>query len=133
MRKNFDIFIISIDRNKYIAHDTENETTIKGMSNVYPAMETFYKLIFTINFSNKNSIFRNLQEIKNKLYNSEDPNLFGIPNKDNKYSIFLKGYGQIEVSKQTLKIMDLDDIDKEKYFRHYIEPFAKSIVVEFVR
>jgi hypothetical protein len=28
--------------------------------------------------------------------------------------------------------MDTDDIDKKYYFSYYIEPFTKSITVEFV-
>ena len=71
--------------------------------------------------------------IKDKFLSSTDPVLFGIPLKDNKINIFLKGYGEMEVSKQTLKIIDTDDIDKDRYFKFYIEPFTKSIVTEFVR
>jgi hypothetical protein len=59
--------------------------------------------------------------------------MFGIPLKNGKVNIFLKGYGEMEISPQTLKIIDTGDIDKERYFKFYIEPFTKSIVIEFVR
>ena len=64
---------------------------------------------------------------------SDDPFLFGIPTKSGKTNVFLKGYGELEISETTLKIMDTGDIDKERYFQFYIQPFTKSIVFEFVR
>ena len=65
--------------------------------------------------------------------NSQNSKLFAIPSKNNKFNIYLKRFGEMEVSAQTLKIMDTQDIDKERYFKFYIQPFTKSIVVEFVR
>ena len=59
--------------------------------------------------------------------------MFGIPVKTGKFNIFLLGYGELEVSQSTLKIMDTDDVDRERYFKFYIEPFTKSIVYENVR
>ena len=64
---------------------------------------------------------------------SNNPKLFGVPLKNGKVNIFLKGYGEMEISPQTLKIIDINDIDKDRYFKFYIEPFTKSIVTEFVR
>jgi hypothetical protein len=59
--------------------------------------------------------------------------LFAIPINDKKFNIFLKDFGQLEVSNTTLKIMDPDDIDRERYFNFYIAPFTKSVVADFVR
>lgn len=133
MRKNFEIFIISIDRSKYISYDTDDEITIKGISAKYDKINSYFRMLCKINFLNKDSIFRNLQSIKDKLLNDDNPYTFGIPNKNEAYNVFLKGYGQIEITKSTLRIINTDDIDKEKYFKYYLEPFFKSIVVEFVR
>lgn len=132
-RRSFEIFISSIDRKMYIAFDSNRQTSIKGVPFRYPAIDKVYENICKINYANKDSIFRHLQILKDKFLNSSDPFLFGIPLKDNKINIFLKGYGEMEVSKQTLRIIDTDDIDKERYFKLYIEPFTKSIVTEFVR
>ena len=71
--------------------------------------------------------------MKDNLMTTRNKKLFGIPNKNGKMSIFLKEYGQVEISPSTLKIMDPEDIDREKYFEIYISPFTKSIVAEFVR
>ncbi len=133
IRKNFEIFIISIDRNKYIAYDTEKEYTIKGVSSKYDNINNYYRMILKINFANKTSVFKNLQIIKDSLMDNNDPYTFGIPEKNNKCIIFLKGYGEVEITTPTLRIIDTNDIDKEKYFKHYLEPFMKSIVIEFLK
>jgi len=133
MRRNFEIFIMSIDRTKYIARDSRGKTSIKGVSFRYPEIDMLYKKICKINFSNKSAIFKMLHKIKNEFLYSDNPFLFGVPLKNTKFNINLKAYGEMEVSKSTLKIMDTNDIDKQKYFDFYITPFTKSIVVEFVR
>lgn len=133
IRQLFEIFISSYDRTKYLALDSNKEVTIKGISSRYKKIDELYKKICSINFANKLTIFSRLQRIKDELLNSSDPWLFAIPMKNGKFNIYLKGYGQLEVSKQTLKIMDTDDIDKIKYFDFYLKPFTKSIVIEFVR
>ncbi len=133
IRKHFQIFISSIDRKKYIAFDSELNTSIKGVPFRYNAINKIYEQICRINYANKDSIFRNLQRIKDKFMNSNNPKLFGVPLKNGKVNVFLKSYGEMEISPQTLKIMDTDDIDKDRYFKFYIQPFTKSIVIEFVR
>ena len=133
MQKNFQIFISSIDRQKYISLDSNFKTTVKGVAFKYDEINNIYKQICRINYAKKISIFRNLQHIKDKFMTSNNPYLFGIPLSNGKVNIFLKGYGEMEISKQTLKLIDTDDIDKEKYFSLYLEPFTKSIVIELVR
>ena len=133
IRKHFEIFIVAIDRSKYIAYDSTHKVTIKGVSFRYPQMNQLLEQICKLNFSNKSAVFKKLHKIKTEFLNSNNPSLFGIPLKNGKYNIFLKRYGEIEVSQPTLRIMDTDDIDKQKYFDFYITPFTKSIVAEFVR
>ena len=134
LRKTFVNFILSISRNSYIALDTEMKTTIKGVPFRYEEMDKFYSLICQIvNSENKESIFRRLQDLKDNIMTNQNAKMFGIPIGNNKFHIFLKEYGQVEVVGQTLKIMDANDIDREKYFNFYISPFTKSIVVEYVR
>ena len=132
-RKTFQIFISSIDRKKYIAIDNNFEITIKGVANRYEYIDKTYMRLCKIVDLNKNSLFTHLQRIKDEILNSDDSSMFGIPTKNDKFIIFLQGYGELEVSKSTLKIMDTNDIDRERYFRYYIEPFTKSIVFELVR
>jgi hypothetical protein len=133
LRRSFEIFIMSIDRTKYIARDSRGKTTIKGVPFRYPEIDALYEKICKINYSNKSAVFKMLHKIKTDFLYSDNPYLFGVPLKDGKVNINLKGYGEMEISKPTLKIMDTNDIDKQKYFDFYITPFTKSIVVEFVR
>ena len=133
IRKHFIIFISSIDRARYIALNSEMGTSIKGVPYKYDEMNKIYDQICKINYTNKESIFRNLQRIKDHIMTTKSAKLFGIPIDDNRFNIYLKEYGQMEVTKATLKIMDPEDIDRDRYFNFYIAPFTKSIVVDFVR
>jgi hypothetical protein len=132
-RNFFTVFICSIDRSKYISLDSAMKTHIKGVPFRYPQMDEIFAKICKLNFGKKGAIFRGLQDIKDAFLKSNDTKLFGIPLKNGKFNIYITRYGEMQVSEQTLKIMDPDDIDKEKYFNHYIIPFTKSIVYEFVR
>lgn len=131
LRRRYLTFIISIDRKTYIAKDSNNEIVIKGVPFRYPHIDKIFEKICKINFANKSRIFITLQKIKDDFLNSDDPYLFGIP-ADKNYNIYLKGYGQLQVSQSTLKIMDPSDIDKYRYFKFYIEPFTKSITTEYL-
>ena len=132
-RKFYQIFICSIDRTKYISLDNTSKTSVKGVPFRYPHMDAIYERICKLNFGKKGAIFRGLQKIKDDFLNSDNSKLFGVPLKNGKFNVFLIRYGEMQVSEQTLKIMDTDDIDKERYFDFYIIPFTKSIVYEFVR
>jgi len=133
MRKHFEIFIVSIDRGKYISLDNTGEVTIKGLAYKYPEMENVLGKLCKIRFANKVEIFSQLQKIRELVLNSEDPKLFAIPIKENIFHIFFKEYGEMEIKKPMLTILDTEDIDKEKYFKMYLEPFTKSIVLENIR
>lgn len=131
LRSQLEVFISSFNRQMYIARD-KNKIITKGIPNNYDKMKQIYEKIVKINFINKTSIFKNLQRIKNDFLSSNDSYLFAIPSGE-KFIIFLKGYGDIEISKQTIKLMDASDIDKEKYFNMYVKPFTESLTFEFVR
>jgi hypothetical protein len=131
LKNVFEVFIISIDRSKYIAKD-KNQYFVKGVSHKYSEMDNMYKKILNINYLDKVSLFKSLQKIKDELLYSEDPLLFCIPIDDNKFNVFLKRYGEIEITQSTANILCTDDIDKQKYFDYYIKPFTESIVLEFI-
>ena len=95
-------------------------------------MDKIYKKILFINYANKNSIFTSMQNIKDEILSSNNPLLYCIPVENNKFNVFLKQYGQFEVSGTVIKILDTSDIDRKKYFDYYIQPFFDSITVEFL-
>jgi len=127
----FSVFIISIDRTKFISTDG-NKISIKGISYRYDEVDTLFKKILFINYANRTSIFTSLQNIKDEILNSSNPKLYCIPIGENKYNIFLKQYGQFEISETIINVLETNDIDKEKYFSFYFEPFFDSIAYEFL-
>jgi hypothetical protein len=132
LRKTFEIFISSYKRNMYIAKDTLGNISIKGISDRYDAMDLIYKKILQISFYNKEVIFKSLDKIKKFFDTTNNVKIFAIP-KNDVYIIYVRGFGPIEVTKPTLNIIDADDIQREIYFKTYIQPFTKSIVIENVR
>jgi len=56
---------------------------------------------------------------------------FIIPS-GNKTYMFLKQFGQTEISQSLATIMDVNDINRMKYFNIYIEPFSKAIVYYYL-
>lgn len=131
-RSHFIIFISSINREAYISTDGK-KTTIKGVPHKYDELNKVYHTIANIEYvMGKTTIFRSLQKIKDNFFRSTDTSLFCIPVGNDKFKVFLKGYGEIEISDQTIKIMDTDDIDKEWYYNFYFKPFTKSITAEFI-
>lgn len=126
----FSVFIISLDRTKFIATDG-NKISIKGIAHRYEEMDKIYKKILFINYANKGSVFTSLQNIKDEILSSDNPELYCIPSED-KFHVFLKQYGQFEITKTLVKILDTTDIDRQRYFEFYIQPFFDSITVEFL-
>ena len=85
----FSVFIISLDRTKFIATDG-NKISIKGIPNRYQEIDNIFKKILFINYANKNSIFVSLQNIKDEILTSQNPKLYCIPSGEEKYNIFLQ-------------------------------------------
>jgi len=131
LKKVFQIFLVSIDRSKYIALDEKFNIAIKGISHRYNEIDKIYEELLKINYANKSAIFRKLNDLKHKVLFGNDMNLYGIPT-SKLFSVFFKKYGQVEVTESLMKIMDTEDVDKEKYYDLYLKPFFESIVVEFI-
>jgi len=126
------IFISSFNRNSYISYDG-NKTSIKGISNRYNAIDSLYhQFLSQTNFLNKSSVFKQLQKLKNVFLQTKNIKLFCMPsNDDNSFVVYFKEFEDIKISKQTAKIIDVNDINREWYFNFYIKPFAQSLVLEF--
>ena len=132
VRKHFEIFIISINKDSYIARASTGKITIKGVPYLNDRISLFYRDLCNLNYLEETAIFNGLQKIKNRFLESTDTKMFSVQQKEGRYSIFIKSFGEIEVSEQALAIMDSNDIDKERYFTFYMTPFTKSIVLEFL-
>jgi hypothetical protein len=129
MQKYYEYMLIAFDRQKYLAK-TYDKTDIKGVSHRYPEMDMMYKKLLNLNFASKIAIFKGLQKIKDEILSSDDIKLYCIPIGEKEYSVFFKGYGETQISKNMIKVLDTDDIDREVYFELYLRTFCESIVLE---
>ena len=127
----FPVFIISSDRQKFITLEGLN-VLIKGVSNRYSEMDKMYLKLVKINYASKEMVFKGLESIKQEILTSDNNYLYCIES-DDKYNIFLKGYGQTTIARSLARILDPNDIDREWYFNHYLRPFTESITIEFLR
>jgi hypothetical protein len=131
MQNYYEYMLISFDRQKYLAK-TYDKTYIKGVSHRYPEMDTMIKRLLNLNFASKIAIFKGLQDIKDEILSSDEIKLYCIPIGEKEYSIFFKGYGETQISKNMIKVLDAADVDREKYFELYLRSFCESIVLEHV-
>jgi len=132
----FETFIISFDRKSYIAINQNKEIICKGFSNHYSNIKKYWNKLLLINFMNKIVIFKSIQKIKEEILNSKNKKDFLIPIQtvlnENKYLIYLKEFGPMEIGNSSISLIDEEDIDKKKYFDIFIKPFTKSIIVQFI-
>jgi hypothetical protein len=112
--------IISIDRRKYISIDINNKVSIKGVPFKYNKINNIFAKLIRTNFAIKSQIFSNLQKIKEEILYSNDSGLYCIPTTEGKSNVFLRGYGETQISNNIIKMLDTKDIDKQKYFDFYI-------------
>jgi len=126
--------ILSFDRKSYLAYDGK-DVVIKGVAKKYNGINKILSKVAQMNFINREVIFTTLQKIKDEFLQSDDPFIFAIPidETNDRYSIYIKKYGDIEVSKGIIDSIDTNDIDKKRYYDFYIAKFAKSIVLEFMK
>ena len=129
MQAYYEYMLIAFDRQKYLAK-TYDKTEIKGVSHRYPEMDNMFKKLLNLNFANKIAIFKGLQDIKDEIMTSSNVKLYCIPIGEKQFSIFFKGYGETQISKNMTKILDTQDIDREIYFDMYLKTFCQSIVLE---
>jgi hypothetical protein len=131
LKETFQKMIVSINKDKYIATN-EKSTIVKGVANNYSGIEIFFKELLDINFVSKNEIFNCLKKIKDGFSNCKDVNVFSIPYDETFNMVIFKTYGQIKVSKQVSKMIEHNDIDKQKYYDIYLKEFVQGIIIDFI-
>jgi hypothetical protein len=132
-RVRYDFILLSFDRKKYIAYSAgKDELAIKGVPYRYPEMDKIYKILAKqLTNPKPDTLFQRMREIHDRIMESKSPLLFCIPTTEDKFNVFLKGYGEVEISKTTTKLLDTNDIERIRYFDHYMWPFIESVIVEF--
>jgi hypothetical protein len=125
--------ILSFDRIMYIAKG-KNETIVKGMSSDYKEIMYFYDKLLSLNFLNRYSVFKGLDLIKKDFFECKDVSKFIISTSEDSFYLYLKNFGQVEISKNLLDSSEFDDndIDKSWYFETFMIPFCRSICYDFL-
>jgi len=100
---------------------------VKGVSHQYDKMNQVYHKLTQLTMLNREAIFRNLDKLKQSFFNNSDLHMFAIPIDDKRVKVL-----EVIISRSAIKLVSSEDIDKTKYFQYYIEPFTKSIVLEYL-
>lgn len=134
LQNRYDLVLISIDKNKYIAFDSiRNKIKIKGVPHLYDGIKQYYKkLIRIVDIENKTRILDNLQKFKLSFLNEKDLNVFSLPVNDDEVELIFKEFGQIGIKRNTLYYMSDDEIDKNFYYDFYLHSFIQSIILEIL-
>jgi len=126
----YDIFIFAINMKMYLGIDCYNDSLlIKGIPARYDEIDNLYKKILNINFLDIRSIVKSLKKYKDFIYFTDKMKFYMIPI-DDKFKLFLSEMGEVILNKKTVHMIDMEDIDREKYFQIYFEPFFKAIIYE---
>jgi len=126
LREILDVMIITPDRKKYIWWN-ENKIDVKGVVNFYDRLLDVFKLFKKMTFCNKKMLFKQMEYIKNFILNQTDKEFFLI-DKDGVKIIQTKN-GPIRIN--STSSFSIDNIDKEKYFNHYIKEFLDAIYLTY--
>ena len=119
--------IISPLRNSYLTVIDE-DVDVKGVSHYYPALQKIYSKFVNLNFFDKKVLFSQLDFIKKSFIESNEKELFMIPHEE-EFAIITKEHGNLIV--QHSELFDIEDINREHYYKHYVMPFLKAIYLEF--
>jgi len=132
LRNIFTKMIISVDKTKFIALTNKNELIIKGIADLYKKLNEIYRKLLEINYVSKIEIFKGIENIKEYIYQSDDIELFCIPYDDLHYRLFFYEYGEIKINKNSINLIDSNDIQKSKYLEIYLYDFVKGLVMDFI-
>lgn len=127
-RGHINLVIISPDRQKYIAFHDDGIIDVKGLRNYYPELNVIYQKFSKLNMFNKKTMYKQLSQIKDFVFTCSDKKIFMVEMNDS-YFVQTNNLGVIEV--QNSSYFKLKNIDREKYFDHYIKEFLQSIHLEF--
>jgi hypothetical protein len=134
LQNRYDLVLISIERNKYIAFDhLKGQVKIKGVPNLYDGIEHYFKkLIRIVDIENKSRVLDNLDNLKKSFEKEKDLNIFAIPVDEDQVDMIFKSFGQLRIKRNTLYYMDDDEIDKSFYYDFYLHSFIQSVILEIL-
>lgn len=124
--------LISIDRRMFLAQTRNGNFLVKGVPNCYDNIKPILSEIISLQFTSLSSIFIGMDNIRNKILNGSDINLYIIPKDNNTSRLYIRDTGWIELSRNLIEHIDVNEIDREYYYNVYIRPFFESILLEFM-
>lgn len=128
LRYIIDIMFIDIHRQSMITFNEFGDMEVKGVRNNYKRLEDIYRKFGNLDFYNKRTLMLQLEDIKNSVVESTDKSLFGVNAEDGSNIFILKNNKSIRTF--DLDFVELEDIDKVKYFNVFFKPFIDSILME---
>jgi hypothetical protein len=128
LRHMLSLLIIDTSRTMMIYFDENNQLYMNGIRYQYDKLSDIYNRFLELDFYNKSTLCLQLQSIKNSVINSDDKLLFGINGDDVQYTFILKNGKSIRTYDPDF--VNIEDIDKNKYFNFYFKPFMDSIFME---
>lgn len=121
-----DFLIITPDRQKFL-YCSDGKIIVKGVPHYYEALDSVYQMFANLNFYDKSILFEQMENIKNAILQSSNKKLFMIPRDE--FSFAISTYtGNVEV--KDADYISITQIDKNKYFAHFIKDFLNSIYLE---
>lgn len=122
-----EFMVLSFDRMSYLAC-IDGKIEVKGVRDYYDALDVIYQKFSKLGFYDKTSLFKQFQMIKDSVFTHDDISLFLIPRTNNKHVVVTYKDGPIEIGNTNM--VDLSDIDRNRYFNHYFKPFLDSLYLE---
>lgn len=121
-----DFLILTPDKKKFL-YCLDNEIYVKGISNLYDNLWKVYNKFLNLNFFDKVSLYKQMEQIKTSVLNCVDKDFFKIKIDEKKFVIQTID-GQRSISGNV--DFDINKLNKRKYFDHYFFEFLQSIVFE---
>jgi len=128
LRHMLTLMFIDVNREKMVYFDEDGKIDVKGVRHHYDKLDEVYNKFYNLNFYNKRDLCIQLQDIRDTVVNGKDKLLYGINDDDVQYTFVLKNGKAIKTYDPDF--VELDEIDREKYFNVYFKPFLSAIFME---
>ncbi len=128
LREHISLLILGIDRKKFLYTTDLGDVVVKGITFYYDALDVIFQQFSNLDLYNKRRLFLQLESIKSSILDSSDKKLFLIPTRNDKYAV-ITYKGNLEVKDPDY--IDIDQINKTKYYEHYVRDFLRSLYLQF--
>lgn len=130
LRCNILRLILSSDRKIFLYITDDNKVIIKGITNKL-IDSSVYNLLLNINYNSKRTISKSIESIKQIFFSCTNIRWYGWENSKG-YAIPIKHQGIINLNKSAISMIEIEDIDKEYIWRHYIWIFLSSVILTYM-